>query len=343
MTNNCKNEISYFLKNYFIYKINTIDKKQKELKKNKYINLLEPINTYIQLKKNIQQITKEFNNLGLYTTSLFLFFDYLLDEINVKSITNIDKNIIIKFISNKLKKKRYRTKSSYVYTILNFLKYLEQNCNMIFNLTMKDFKSFLDNCEIEKTKMTVNDILNSNINIRNIINLIYTFTRNKDGDVNYNKRLLLKIMFYGSFSVKEVENIKLFDCYRVKINDHICIKINLEHRDVYIKYSLIKKEFEYSYINNECKTNNLFYTSFNKKYSKIAVYKLVNRFLNQSNLKFDLYTFYNYFPIYLFNKNLSIETVLSILGYVDANIQTLYLNKKNKLLLQKQVLLKKYN
>jgi hypothetical protein len=342
LTDYYKLKITCYLKNYFILKINTIEKKQKNINRKKYANLLNSSTTYSKLKKDLYLVISEFKNLRPYTTALFLFFDFLFEDTKIESINEINKDIIIKFINLHLKKKRHRTKISYTYKILNFFNYLEEE-KLSFNFSMKDFKNIIDDIKIKETKMTVSDIINSNINIKNIISLIYSFSRNKDGSINYNKRLQLKVMLYGSFSVKEIENIKTNDCIKIKINEHICIKIRNEQREVYIKYTLIKKEFEYSYLNNKCKTNNLFYTSMNNKYSNIAIYKLVNRFLTLSDLKFDLHTFVNYFPIFLFHKNLSIENVLSILGYVDQNIQTLYLTKKNKLFLEKQEVLQKYN
>lgn len=349
MTNDdLKYNFTSWLKKYFIIKINTLDKKNEKIDRNKLRNKVNSSKSSTELKSIINEIIKsDISNLRSYAIPLFLFYEFIVNKNEIKNINDINEVVLKQFLTQILKKKRYKTTLSYLYTIVSFFNFIDSSIHFgqKFNFNVTKLKVYISTTPDKK--VSFDDVLESKLNAKKVVHCINTFTKNKEsGKIAYNKRLLLKVMFFGCLSVKELKNIKLSSCSMIMIDKVKFIKIIIDEleqpRSVYIKYSLIKEEFEMSLAFSNKETNSLFLSSKNKSYSKISIYKLVNKFLEKSSLNINLHIFSNYFAIFLFNKKFTIEDVLSILGYIDSNIQLMYLNKRNKNIFKKQKILKEY-
>lgn len=349
MTNDdLKYNFTSWLKKYFNNKINTLDKKNEKLNRHKLKNKVNSSKNPTELKSTINEIIKsDISNLRSYAIPLFLFYEFISNKRELKSIDDINEVVLKQFLSQILKKKRYKTTLSYLYSIVSYFNFIDTSTRygQKYNFNVSKLKVYIT--ATPNKKVSIDEVLESELNAKKIVYCINTFTKNKEsGVVAYNKRLLLKVMFFGCLSVKEVKNIKLSSCTMIMIDKVKFMKINVDDleqpRSVYIKYSLIKEEFETSLDMNITDPNYLFFNSKNKQYSKISIYKLVNKFLEKSSLNINLHIFSNYFAIFLFNKKFTIEDVLSILGYIDSNIQLMYLNKRNKNIFKKQKILKEY-
>lgn len=345
IVNDFSHKFSYWLAKFFTLKIIKINNKINKLTLKQINSLFKDKSTINEIKNVVSHINKNYyKSFNSYSSPIFLLYSFIKDTYLIDNLADIDSNVLNKFILVALSNKEYKTKKSYMYTIINFFKYIDSNSKKYnFKFTMDQFKSLIE----------VNSIINNDENVftdtpyvRSIISAINKFTVT-NREINHNKRLLLKTMFFGCLSVKEIENLSLYSCKKIMLDNKLYLKLFIYNKDkkriVYIKYSLIKTEFENSYENNSCTTRNLFYTNRNKKYSIISIYKLTNSFLSNANLNLNLYEFTNYFALFLFERNLSFEDVFSILGYVDLNIQSLYLQMQKKNLFSKEIILYEYN
>lgn len=284
--------------------------------------------------KDLKLITFNIRRNGLkdlasFSTALFPFYEYINNLGTLQSIKDIDTVVIKNYIIQEYEVYSESTKKGYYTQLKSLFKFIDLNSksedNFRFNIgTTKageKIKVLIPGAHKKKRKEYLEPK-----EFNRFIKTFGSFTSKHPNPKQH--MLLMKFLCYGGLKVNELRNILLIDISftRVENKKHMRIIVN-DSKTIFIKYSLIKKEYE-EYVNNR-NTNSkyLFYTRTNTQYSNKSIYDLVKRFYVHSKLdatKYSVSTLLHSYAAYLYSNDVNITTISKLLGYTEIEIVELY-------------------
>jgi len=336
--NNIKDDLLFWIKQYIaskIYVLSVVDG-QKEffsIKKSKYyLNIINATNID-ELEMYVKVIIHGgLSGLRTYSLPISSFYRFVAEDKNIHSIKDINTQYFNNYAMVNLSHFKDSTKRTYYNQLYSLFKFINKNSfdedNFKFQLkrvyNKKSSMSLIKN-HIEKKFRYLEPHL-----FMQFIQSIKTY-KSKRVDV-YNQKLLIKFLCFATLKSNEIRFILKNDCSIKTIQNDKYLQISISNqvneRNVFIRYSYIQDDYEKTVeLNKDC--DYLFYTRDNKPYEEQTIYTLVNRFYKNAGIEsknLGINALRYSWPVYLWSKGISVDTIIGLLGKIDIEIQDLYLN-----------------
>lgn len=342
--NNVNEDLFFWIKNYISSKIYVLSATRG--KKELYEKNRERIYTLVINSNNINELDsscKEAIKYGLYGLRVYInplvqFYNFIETKKAKKllSLKSINTNLLNSYTSIELDKLKDDTKRSYYNQLRSLFKFIDEKSIDDENFKFK-IGFLLDGTKIKlPIKNTIEKkfrYLEPEIFERFIESIGYYKSKRED---SYNQKLMVKIFCFGGLRSVEARFIKKSDCSIKTIKKDRYLQIFIHgkggyQRCIYIKYNYIKNDYEKSLeFNQKCEF--LFYTKDFKQYEEKSVYTLIDRFYRNANIdstNLGIHALRSSFATYLHSKGVSLDTVITLLGHVDNEVQNLYVYPNN--------------
>lgn len=272
-----------------------------------------------ELRTNANTVTQKMSGLSTYSSPLINFYNYVIKDKKIASLTSIDTNYINSYT------RKENLSAEYFKQVRSFFKFIDKyNTNHEFNIGfLKDgTKAKLPlKMKREKTYNFLEPKVFAEF-IGNIKN--YKSTHPNPFVI----KLMLKFFCFGGLRADEVQHIKEEDISFKNMENmenkkymqiYVLGKGNKE-RFVYILFDLLKNDYE-QYLkvkqDNNHNTEFLFYTRDIKMFSDKRIYDIVTNF-NKNTLKIpnlSPHTIRRSYSSYLHYSGVSLETITKLLGH----------------------------
>lgn len=311
------------------------DKKKAEAQNLKYFDRklwqLKIMNalTHTELDEVARQIKNNgIKAHGTFSVPLLKFHEYVVRIKRLKSIRDIDTNLINTFIELKLSEHKEWTKKNYYTQIKSLFKFIDKysirDDNSIFDigitLTGKRAKSPVKSIPEKSVKYLEPD---------EFVDFIASFKTYKNNHPNsIQPTLLMKVISFTGLRAFEARSIKLKDVSTKIIDGDKYLQLYIRGKNdidgyVFIDYQLIKKEYEedsrYRKENNKVKTEYFFYTRDFKPYAEKSLYDLIKRYLKHARVfkPMDSHGLRRSYATYLLSKGVPREKISHLLRHTD--------------------------
>lgn len=265
-------------------------------------------NLFIKEKK---VLNSSINTISTYNRILNSFYEYILDIDDLEEITDIDKEILI-----------------------NFLTYSENSANssQILKLAvLKSFFIFVDEkeqlsglFELRFKKLTIKkestevDALSGG-EVERLLELFKkssSFNKNRDA-------LLIKLILFTGIRASECLAIKVSDISLIEDDSVYKIKISgkgSKERFVYIRAETIFREYDFLVSNNYI-TNYIAVTNTGRVMSRVGLYNVITNKMKKARIaKSGVHILRHTFARNLVSKNVNLKTISELLGHADITL-----------------------
>jgi site-specific recombinase XerD len=317
------------------------DKKKAEARNLKYFDRklwqLKIINasTHDELGENTRQITTNgIKAHGTFSISLLSFYKHIVTVKRLKSIRDINTNLINTYIELKLKDKKEWTQKNYYTQIRSLFKFIDKysisDDNFIFDIGITAVG--------KRAKSPVKSIPSKSIKYlepNEFVDFIASFKTYKNNHPsNVQPTLLMKVLAFTGLRASELRGIKIDDVSTKIIDGDKYLQIYISGKNdidgyVFILYKLIAKEYEteLSYRQeHKLKTPYLFYTRDFTPYAEKSLYDLVKRYLKNAKITkpMDSHGLRRSYASYLLSKGVPRERISTLLRHTDRDSLDFY-------------------
>ncbi|MGI6722769.1 MAG: tyrosine-type recombinase/integrase [Arcobacteraceae bacterium] len=266
-------------------------------------------NLFIKEKK---VLNSSINTISTYSRILNSFYEYILDIDDLEELTDIDKEILI-----------------------NFLTYSENSANssQILKLAvLKSFFIFVDEkeqlgglFELRFKKLTIKkestevDALSGG-EVERLLGLF----KKSSGSFNKNRdALLIKLILFTGIRASECLAIKVSDISLIEDDSVYKIKISgkgSKERFVYIRSETIFREHDFL-ISQGYITNYIAVTNTGKVMTRVGLYNVITNKMKKARIaKSGVHILRHTFARNLVNKNVNLKTISELLGHADITL-----------------------
>jgi integrase/recombinase XerD len=287
----------------------------------------------------LKDITKQIKNNGIkahgtFSIPLLNFYEYTITVKRLKSIRDINTNLINTYIELNLKAKKEWTQRNYYNQIKSLFKFIDKysvsDDHFIFDigitLTGKRAKSPIKSTPSKSIKyLEPNEFVD-------FIASIKTYKNNHPNSVQ--PTLLIKVLSFTGLRASELRGIKLDDISTKIIDGDKYLQIYISGKNdidgyVFILYKLIVKEYEteLSYRKeHKIKTPYLFYTRDFTPYAEKSLYDLIKRYLKHAGITkpMDSHGLRRSYASYLLSKGVPRERISTLLRHTDRDSLDFY-------------------
>lgn len=266
-------------------------------------------NLFIKEKK---VLNSSINTISTYSRILNSFYEYILDIDDLEELTDIDKEILI-----------------------NFLTYSENSANssQILKLAvLKSFFIFVDEkeqlgglFELRFKKLTIKkestevDALSGG-EVERLLGLF----KKSSGSFNKNRdALLIKLILFTGIRASECLAIKVSDISLIEDDSVYKIKISgkgSKERFVYIRSETIFREHDFL-ISQGYITNYIAVTNTGKVMTRVGLYNVITNKMKKARIaKSGVHILRHTFARNLVSKNVNLKTISELLGHADITL-----------------------
>lgn len=266
-------------------------------------------NLFIKEKK---VLNSSINTISTYSRILNSFYEYILDIDDLEELTDIDKEILI-----------------------NFLTYSENSANssQILKLAvLKSFFIFVDEkeqlgglFELRFKKLTIKkestevDALSGG-EVERLLGLF----KKSSGSFNKNRdALLIKLILFTGIRASECLAIKVSDIALIEDDSVYKIKISgkgSKERFVYIRVETIFREYDFL-ISQGYITNYIAVTNTGRVMSRVGLYNVITNKMKKARIaKSGVHILRHTFARNLVSKNVNLKTISELLGHADITL-----------------------
>ena len=250
------------------------------------------------------------NTINTYIYVLDSFYNYIINNCSIDKITDINKEILLDFISYN-KNSSNSTKILYLRIIKLFFNFIDEKegLNSLFEIRFKKLSIKQEIKEVEA--------LNSN-EVKKLLN--YIDNRKRKSFNKIRDALLIKLILFTGIRASEALNIVLNDFIEIKSNEVILYKIKIagkgnKERFVYIKKDKIYNELEYLKNNGYIK-DYIAVTKLGKKMTREGLYSVITTKMKQADInKKGVHILRHTFARDLVAKNINLQTISELLGH----------------------------
>lgn len=281
----------------------------------------------------LEEITKSVKNNGIkahgtFSVPLLRFYEYAMKIKRLKSIRDIDTNLINTFIELKLVEHKEWTKKNYYTQIKSLFKFIDKYAlredNLIFDigvtLTGKRAKSPVKSVPDKSIKYLEPD------EFVDFIASIKGYKNNHPSPVQ--PKMLMKVISFTGLRAFEARSVRLKDVSTKTIDGDKYLQIYIKGKNdingyVFIYYDLIKKEYEQELKfrkENKLKTDYFFYTRDFQPYAEKSLYDLIKRHLKHARIfkPMDSHGLRRSYATYLLSKGVPREKISLLLRHTDS-------------------------
>ena len=261
------------------------------------------------------------NTISTYIYVLDMFYEYIIESEKLELITDIDKEIILKFLTCNV------THSNST----QILKLAVVKSFFIFIDEQEELEGFFEH-RFKKINIKKEDKEVDALSEEEVVKLIKIIKPKKSSFNSIRDSLLIKIILYTGIRASECLSIRLEDISLIEENLYK-IKIfgkGSKERYVYITADKIKEELqeltEQEYINNY-----IAITNRGNRVTRIGLYNMISNKMKKALInKSGVHILRHTFARTLVNKNINLVTISELLGHSDITITAKTYAKSNE-------------
>ncbi|WP_294966910.1 tyrosine-type recombinase/integrase [Sulfurimonas sp.] len=306
--------------------------------------------------EEFQAATFEVRNNGLKKLSTFSvptihLYNYLIKLKKLKSIRDVNTNILYNYVSIEYAKYKDHTQKSYFTHIKSLFKFIDK-----YSISSDDFIFDIGITPVGKrAKAPVNLSPKKSIKYLepdDFVKFIKSISGFKSKHPNpMLPNLMLKIFCFTGLRANELRNIEFDkDVSFKKIKHKKYLKLYIHGKNdidrfAHVSYDLIKKEYEAYLAARETECKYLFYNRDNKQYADNTIYDLVKRVFAKAKevgidiTNLDTHGLRRSFATYLHSRGVAFDTISIILGHSDKESSEFYIFASKKSFTQARELL----
>lgn len=266
-------------------------------------------NLFIKEKKVLNSSK---NTISTYSRILNSFYEYILDLENLIEITDINKEILI-----------------------NFLTYSDNSANssQILKLAvLKSFFIFVDEkeqlgglFELRFKKLTIKkELIEVDALSGGEVERLLLLFKKSSSSFNKNRdALLIKLILFTGIRASECLAIKVSDISLIEDDSVYKIKISgkgSKERFVYIRVETILREYDFL-ISQGHITNTIAVTNTGKAMSRVGLYNVITNKMKKARIaKSGVHILRHTFARNLVSKNVNLKTISELLGHADITL-----------------------
>lgn len=340
-----RDSLFFWLTKFIRYKLttlsnaNVIDKDQLAL----LIDQLQKAQNAKADIKTLESICKKARSIGLigiatYANPLLRLFDYLT-HLNYKSISEIDEEVLIDFLSIQGSGLSPASKKNYRIALIGFFGYIDKqnedkdHKSYTFNIELKNIggirgksgqklPAHMNEAEIEIFLKAINDYRHSpDKSAKNRI------------DISLRDRLAIKIIIYTGVRVSEILNLKLKDIFPEKD----VYMLHIRGKGNKMRTAMIKRIHIQSLLEQWLKerkkiiqtTEFLFCNQKGSPMTQAYLYKVIDQILSENGIhkeKMGAHMLRHSFATLLYQKKKDLILVQEALGHSDLNTSRIYMH-----------------
>lgn len=334
--NNVKADLLFWVKQFLSSKIHALKVDDgfaisfnKEAIRDRIINAIDD--------KNLDDVTKEIRrtgmkNLGVYSTSLLAFYRYAIGSKKLKSIKDIDTDFRDDYFELNAGKHSEGTLEIYFTQVNSLFKFIDaanaEQYKFRLGRSRGEKKASKPNM---KTERALTYLLPDEL--KRFLNKVDNFFYKIDNPAQ--TRLMMKLACFGALSTEELVSLKVKHLSLVKDpNDQLLekgkyLKIDVmgkggKVRYVYVKASLIQKDYDECLKHRSCSDGLLFCNWNNEPYNNRTPYDKALKIFKQADVqKSGMNTLRRSYAALLILKNVDLTTISVLLGFDRAELADL--------------------
>lgn len=280
----------------------------------------------------LMEVTKSIKTNGIkahgtFSIPLLKIHQYLTTVKKLKTIRDIDTNVINTYIELKFGDYSEWTRKNYytqIRSLFSFIdKYSISDDNFIFDIGITAVG--------KRAKSPVANVPNKSIKYlepNEFVDFIASIKTYKNNHPNKAQpTLLMKVESFTGLRALELRSIDIDDVSTKTINEDKYLQIYIKGKNdidgyVFVYYNLIEKEYELELEyrkKNKVKTKHFFYTRDFKQYAEKSLYDLVKRYLKHAGITkpMDSHGLRRSYATYLLSKGIPREKISLLLRHTD--------------------------
>ena len=264
---------------------------------------------YISEKK---ALNCSINTIDAYSRILNSFYEYVLDISAIEEIIDINKEIIINFLTMNDKSSN-NSKILKLAVIKSYFAFIDdkENLNGLFEIRFKKLTIKKESTEVDALSSQEVQRLLELFNKRSS-----SFNKNRDA-------LLIKLILYTGIRASECLAIKLSDLSLIENGNVYKIKIagkGSKERFAYIKVHTIQKEYDFL-VSGAYITDYIAITNRGKAMSRVGLYNMISNKMKKAKIpKSGIHILRHTFARKLVAKNINLSTISELLGHADITL-----------------------
>lgn len=335
--NNIQDNLLFWIKQFIATKVYIV-KEKKEITKDKKNSL----HVKILNSKDIDELrehTREARREGLYNlpdnlNPLYKFYKHIEADVKIANIKKIDTTYTSSYVENGLAENTSKTQELHYDQIKSLFKFIENNNSEKHRFNIGYLRSGKKaTSPIDKSKPKKQTYLEPE-------ELIEFLRRLKDCNFTHPNKfqpiVMIKFLCFAGIRKEELVNLKRKDICKTKIEKEVYLKILVhgkgnKERLVYIKYSLIKKDylaFMRIRLDTETDSEYLFITRNGKEYSHRTIEDLLRRVFESTrfdNRGLSAHSLRRSMCTYLYSEGVRIEYISKLMGHSSEEMTETYI------------------
>lgn len=286
-------------------------------------NLLSKLDQYktafINEKKSLNSSN---NTISTYLYILESFYEYIIDNLTLSDLDDINKDIVLQFITRD-ENSANSTKILNLAVIKSYLAFIDEkeNLNGLFELRLKKLSIKRESIEVDALDDTEVERLLSLFDKKST-----SFNKNRDS-------LLIKLILFTGIRASECLSIQLKDLSVIQEDNVYKIKIfgkGSKERFVYIAKDKIYKELTFLQEQNYI-IPYIAITNQQKQMSRVGLYNVISNKMKKANInKKGVHILRHTFARRLVAKNINLVTISELLGHADITLTARTYAKSNE-------------
>ena len=286
-------------------------------------NLLSKLDQYktafINEKKSLNSSN---NTISTYLYILESFYEYIIDNLTLSDLDDINKDIVLQFITRDANSAN-STKILNLAVIKSYLAFIDEkeNLNGLFELRLKKLSIKRESIEVDALDDTEVERLLSLFDKKST-----SFNKNRDS-------LLIKLILFTGIRASECLSIQLKDLSVIQEDNVYKIKIfgkGSKERFVYIAKDKIYKELTFLQEQNYI-IPYIAITNQQKQMSRVGLYNVISNKMKKANInKKGVHILRHTFARRLVAKNINLVTISELLGHADITLTARTYAKSNE-------------
>lgn len=343
-SNNLAGNLLFWIKQFMGQKVYTVKVKELSSIKRKSVGELnkDEVCKNILSAKDIEELKAHAfaaKKQGMYNlpdnlNPQYKFFNFVIGDKNLTGIKQINTDTVHSFVQVALAKNTPKTQEQYYDQVKSLFKFIENNNQEghKFNIGLlrngKKSTSPIDkSIVVEQTFLEPRELLGF---LKKIKNLRFNHPN------PLQTGMILKFACYGGLRKEELVKLDLDSYCLEKFGSETYMKLSIKgkgdkEREVYVLYSLIKKEFEIFLETRkemQKKSNALFVTRLSTRYSPRSIEEMVFRaFINTGygGRGLTVHSLRRSYATYLYSSGVNIEEIAKLLGHSAEEMTETYI------------------